>query len=127
MKSRRMVKNVVLVFITVMLVLGLAMIVSQTAQGQSRDNNVVDEAGLRRLEQEYIGKIRGYLEQQGFKHSGVNLTWTMEEDGSRSYQVAIYHKGIIGLSVEKQEELLAAVCELAFQWTGCNFRVNLLV
>ncbi len=127
MKSHRITRNVVFVLFTMLLVLGLAMFVSGTALSQSNEKVVADEAGLRSLEQKYISDIRTYLEEQGFQNSGVTLTWIMEADGSRSYEVALHHKGIAELSVAEQEVLLAEVQELAFWTAGCNFHVNLLV
>lgn len=127
MRSDRIAKNVVVVLVTMLLVFGLAMFVSGTVLSQSEEQFTVDEASLRLLEQEYVNDIRDYLEAQGFQNSGVTLTWVTREDGSRSYEVSLYHKGIGALSQEEQEILFASVKELAFQVAGCNFQVNLLV
>ncbi len=123
----RIAKAAAFILFTVLLVLGLALFGSQTVLSESEEEFLVDEESLRVLEQKYVSQIRDYLEEQGFKNSGVTLTWIMEEDGSRSYEVALYHKGIGKLSEEKREVLFAAVKKLAFKVAGCNFQVNLLV
>lgn len=123
----RLARAAVLILFTVLLVLGLALFVSGTVWSGNEEDLLADEESLRALEQEYVSQIRDYLEEQGFKNSGVTLTWIMEEDGSRSYEVVLYHKAIGKLSQEKRELLFAAVKKLAFQVVGCNFQVNLLV
>lgn len=123
----RIVKDAVLVLFTILLVLGGAVFISETAISQKEGGVIVDEAELRTLEREYISEIRDYLEQQGFADSGVSLTWVMEEDGSRSYDVVLHHKGIGKLTSAEREELFQRVETLAFQVSGCNFQVKLLV
>lgn len=127
MKNYKYVKKVAIVVFTILFVLGLGMFVSGTALSQEEKQVMADEAGLRELEKEYVSEIRTYLTNQGFKNSGVTLTWTMEEDGSRSYEVLLNHKGIRELDMRKQEALLLEIQELAFHIAGCNFHVKLLV
>ena len=115
------------VVLTVLVVLGLALFTSKTVLSQTKEGMAVDEAGLRILEQEYVSEIRTYLEMQGFQNSGVTLTWVMEEDGSRSYEVLIYHKNINKLSEVELEQLLVVIESFAFKVNGCYFQVNLLV
>lgn len=125
--SDRIAKEAAFVLFTVLLVLGLALFISQTVMSQTEGNIAVDEKHFQVLEQEYVSEIRTYLEAQGFKNSGVSLTRVVETDGSRSYEVVLHHKGIDKLTREEQAALLEAVEELAFHITGCNFQVNLLV
>lgn len=119
--------KMLLVLSTVLLVLGLAFFVSGTVLSQTEEKFVVDEKSLRILEQDYVREIRAYLEAEGFQNSGVTLTWVMEEDGSRSYEVILYHKNMNKLSEAEREILYTAVEGLAFQVNGCHFQVNLLV
>ncbi|MBQ9142631.1 MAG: hypothetical protein IJX63_12740 [Lachnospiraceae bacterium] len=125
--SDRIARNLLMVVFTVLLVLGLAMFVSGTVLSQSEEKLAIDEAGLRVLEREYVQEIREYLDSQGFQDSGVTLTWVMKEDGTRSYEVALYHKNMNKLSDEAREELYRMVEALAFEVKGCYFQVNLLV
>ncbi|MBQ7776618.1 MAG: hypothetical protein IJ379_11930 [Lachnospiraceae bacterium] len=125
--SDRIAKDAVFVLITVLLVLGLALFVSETVMSQTEGNISVDEKHIRMLEQEYVGEIRDYLEEQGFANSGVTLTKVSEADGTTNYKVLLHHKGIDKLSQNEHMELFAAVEALAFQVAGCEFQVNLLV
>ena len=78
------------------------------------------------LEKEYVKEIRGFLTEQGYENSGVNLTMVADGEGNRSYQVKLHHKRINRLSEEEKEALFATVEELAFQVMGCEFEVSLL-
>lgn len=127
MRGNKVVKNIGIVMLTLVLVLGLALAVSGTVLSQPDGERVADEAVLRTLEREYIKEIREYLTMQGFENSGVTLNWVMESDGSRSYEVVLHHKEIGSLSLEAREMLFKSVEALAFEVTGCNFRVKLLV
>ena len=124
--SDRIAKEAAFVLFTVLLVAGLALFISQTVMSQEEGKVSVDEKHFRVLEQEYVQEIRSYLEEQGFKNSGVSLTRVVETDGSRSYEVVLHHKGISKLTAQEQAELFEAVEELAFHIAGCNFQVNLL-
>ena len=125
--SDRIAKEAAFVLFTVLLVAGLALFISQTVMSQEEGKVSVDEKHFRVLEQEYVQEIRSYLEEQGFKNSGVSLTRVVETDGSRSYEVVLHHKGISKLTAQEQAELFEAVEELAFHIAGCNFQVNLLL
>lgn len=127
MKREGFTRNVVFVLFTIVLVLGLALFVSNTVFSQNEEGMFADEAGLRVMEQEYVQEIRTYLNEQGYENSGVTLTWVSEADGSRSYEVVLYHKGMHQLSEAEKAELFAGVKALAFEAAGCNFQVNLLV
>ena len=124
--SNRIAKEAGFILFTVLLVLGLALFISETAMSQSDGNISVDEQHFQALEQEYVQEIRVYLEEQGFQNSGVSLTRIVEADGSRSYQVLLHHKGLKKLTASEQEALLEAVEELAFRVAGCNFQINFL-
>lgn len=125
--AEKVVKAVMIVLGTVLLVIGMAFFISGTALSQTEEKFAKDEAMLRALEKEYVGAVRDYLEKQGFEDSGVTLTWMMQEDGSRCYEVLLHHRKIEDLNQPEREMLFAEVMELAFDVAGCNFRVNLLV
>lgn len=120
------VKEVLFVVFTITLIAGIWFFVSGTVVSQADGCITVDEQYYQVLEQEYVKEIRGFLEEQGFENSGVNLTMMEDEDGNRSYRVEVYHKGICKLSEEAQEELFAEVETMAFAVAGCSFEVSLL-
>lgn len=121
----RLVKDAAFVLFTVLLVLLLAMFVSQTVMSQTKGNITVDEQHFQKLEQEYVKEIRSYMAEQGFQNSGVTLTRVVE-NGERSYEVVLHHKNLAKLTKEELEELFVQVEGLAFEVADCSFRVNLL-
>ncbi len=125
--KEKLVKEVLFVVFTITLVVGIWFFVSGTVVSQADGCITVDEQYYQVLEKEYVKEIRGFLAEQGFANSGVNLTMVADEEGNRSYSMEIYHKGICKLSEEAQEELFAKVEAMAFDVVGCSFEVRLLV
>lgn len=124
--TERLVRDILFVLFTIILILGISFFVSGTVVSQADGNITVDEQYYQILEKEYVKEIRGFLAEQGYENSGVNLTMVADEEGNRSYSVEVYHKGICKLAEEEQEELFAAVEELAFNVMGCIFEISLL-
>ena len=122
----RLVNEILVILFTIILILGISFFVCGTVVSQSDDGVTVDEQYYQVLEKEYVKEIRGYLAEQGYENSGVNLTMMTDYDGNRSYIVEVYHKGICKLTEEEQEALFAAVEELEFDVVGCSFEVSLL-
>ena len=121
MKNAEISKKGLFMLMTAMLVL----FTSATVQSQEGEL-IVDEAGMRAMEREYVQEIRTYLESQGYENSGVNLTYVTEEDGQRSYMVLIHHKRISKLSEDKKQSLFSEVEEMAFQVSGVEVCINRL-
>lgn len=106
---------------TVLLIFIIAFSVTSTVKSQSREELAANETYFRVLEKEYVTAMRDYLNEAGFQNSGVMLTRTVFEDGSREYQIAIHHSRIAGLSEAEQEELTEVLLEKAFIEENCSF------
>lgn len=119
-------KEVLFGIFTLVLMGGIWFFVSGTVVSQADGCITVDEQYYQVLEKEYVKEIRGFLTEQGYENSGVNLTMVEDEDGNRSYSVEVYHKGICKLSEQTQEELFAQIEAMAFEVVGCRFEVSLL-
>ena len=107
--------------VTVLLVLIIAFSVTSTVKSQSREALTVNEAYFQVLEKEYVAVMREYLNEEGFTNSGVMLTRTVFEDGSREYQIAVHHSRITDLSEIEQTKLTEALLEKAFVEENCRF------
>ena len=123
----RLVKEILFVVFTMALVLGISFFVGGTVVSQTDGAITVDEEYYQVLEQKYVQEIRGFLNEQGYKNSGVNLTMMTDEEGNRNYSVEVYHKGICKLTEEARQELFDEVEALAFAVIGCRFEVSLLI
>ncbi len=125
--KEKLLKEVLFGIFTLVLIVGIWFFISGTVVSQGEGCITVDEQHYQVLEQEYVKEIRGFLAEQGYENSGVNLTMVADREGNRSYSVEVYHKGICKLSAEEQEKLFVAVEALAFDVVGCSFEVSLLM
>lgn len=119
-------KEAVFVLFTVFMILSLWFFISEKVMSQNNGTVTVDEAAFLELESNYLSQVKVYLEEEGFRNSGVALSRVIETDGSRSYEVTLHHKKLNELSLEEQEKLKADIEELAFRVSGCEFQVTFL-
>lgn len=122
----RVRKEAVFVMVTVFLVLILWLFVSETVMSQTEGNITVDEEAFVELEKDYVVTVRSYLDEKGYRNSGVSLTRVMDESGERSYEMVLHHKNLYKLSDEEQEIMLEEIETMAFHVSGCKFQVKLL-
>lgn len=124
--GNRVRKDAVFVLVTVLLVLILWLFISETVMSQTEGNITVDEEAFVELEDSYVGTVKTYLEEKGFRNSGVTLTRVVDESGKRSYEMVLHHKNMYKLSSEAQEVMLEEITTMAFHVSGCKFKVKLL-
>lgn len=122
----RVRKEAVFVMVTVFLILILWLFVSETVMSQTEGNITVDEEAFVELEKDYVVTVRSYLDEKGYRNSGVSLTRVMDESGERSYEMVLHHKNLYKLSDEEQEIMLGEIETMAFHVYGCKFQVKLL-
>lgn len=91
--------------ITALLVLTIAFCVSDTVMSKEKSDYAQENEMYAALEDEFLVRARTVLENEGYRDSGVTLTWTREGGGERSYLVEIHHRGIDGLDEEGRERL----------------------
>lgn len=119
-------KEAVFVLFTVFMILSLWFFISEKVMSQNNGTVTVDEAAFLELESNYLSQVKVYLEEEGFRNSGVTLSRVIETDGSRSYEITLHHKKLNELSLEEQKKLKADIEELAFGVSGCEFQVTFL-
>lgn len=110
----------------VMLAMAAAMCITGSIRSQAADTLRAQEAYYEQLEREYIGQVRSFLAEQGYRNSGVTLSRIVDEDGQRSYRVLIHHSAISRLDEKALAELLRQAQELGFYVPGCSFAAQLL-
>lgn len=120
-------KNIAFITATIILILCSAFFITKTVRGQVDSETAVNEKYYQVLEQEYVSEIRKYLNEQGFKNSGVALTRIVNEQGRRDYQVTLHHEYLEKLSEQEKENIFGEIKALAFEADGCIFRIKLLV
>lgn len=110
----------------IMLSMVAAMCITGSIKSQAADTLRAQEAYYEQLEREYIGQVRSFLSEQGYRNSGVTLSRIVDGEGQRSYKVLIYHGAIVRLEEEALTELLEQVADLGFHVPGCSFTAQLL-
>ncbi len=84
------------------------------------------EAYYEQLEREYVGRVRQFLEDRGYRSSGVTLSRIVESDGQRSYRVQVYHGSLNRQGEEIQAEVLGEIEDMGFFVPGCSFSAQML-
>lgn len=110
----------------IVLAMAAAMCVIGGVESQAADTQAAQEAYYQQLEREYIGRVRDFLERQGYRSSGVTLNRVVDSDGRRSYKVLVYHGALYRLEEEAQAEVLERIEGLGFQEPDCSFTARLL-
>lgn len=91
--------------ITAFLILIAALGIGGTALCGERKNYAKENERYALLETTFRERTKKILEEQGFRDSGVTLTWTREEGGVRSYRAEIHHRRIHCLERDDRERL----------------------
>lgn len=108
---RQLVSNIAFYSITAVLILIIVLCIGATVKSESRDETRRMENRVQ--EQQLRNDLRQYLNENGYRNSGVTLTYAVEEDGSPDYTFTIHHKKINGMSETEREALsteLAQAC-----------------
>lgn len=96
--------------ITVLLTLTIAFCVSGTVLCRERSGWAQENERYAALEADFLVRTRAILEDEGYRDSGVTITWTREGGGERSYFVEIHHRGIRRLGEDERESLTRSLC-----------------
>lgn len=112
--------------VAIALAMAAALCVAGSIQSQAADTQNAREAYYEQLEREYIGRVWAFMEDQGYRNSGVMLSRVVDSDGQRSYKVLVHHGALEKQKEETQEELLRQIEDLGFQAADCDFTAQLL-
>ncbi len=118
MMSRQSVSNIVFYVTTMMLILVIVLCVGQTVKSESRGETQQFENRVQ--EQQLLTQMRQYLDENGYRNSGVTLTYVTDQDGACDYTFTIHHKKIDEMSEEEREGFtleLQQVCRIAGEGT----------
>lgn len=108
----------VLVLITVFSAVGVV-------HAQEKDSFMAAESYYQNLEKKYVKEIRECLSSSGYSNSGVMLTRTVFEDGSREYLISIHNGRFDRLTDREKEVLVNSLAKKAFQEENVRFVYSL--
>lgn len=120
-----MKKKIGFLLLTCLLVLITAFSAAGVAQCQSMEALAGEDAYFIELEEAYVTALRAYLDQAGYRNSGVMLTRTVFEDGSRECRIEIHNRRFDRLSEEQRQTLVQELSALAFTEGQCSFCFSL--
>ena len=85
------------------------------------------------LEQYYLQKekqltedVRDFLNQKGYRNSGVTVTRVVESNGNREYTVTVHHGDIDRMTEGERTVLSGEMGNLTFEDEHCTFSMNFL-
>lgn len=106
---RQFVSNVAFYSTTEVLILIIVLCIGVTVKSESRDEAQRMENRIQ--EQQLMSDMKQYLNENGYRNSGVTLTYVVEEDGSPDYTFTIHHKKINSMSEAEREALSAELAQ----------------
>lgn len=74
-----------------------------------------------------VKETKAFLEEKGFRHSGVMLTRVVDGDGSREYTVTVHHGKIDRMGEDGRQQLMEELEKIVFEDGGCSFRHEFLI
>ena len=85
------------------------------------------------LEQYYLQKekqltedVRDFLNQKGYRNSGMTVTRVVESNGNREYTVTVHHGDIDRMTEGERTVLAGEMGNLTFEDEHCTFSMNFL-
>lgn len=129
MKMRQMKFRIEKIYVevaaAVLLVLVSAFCISGTVMSQTKQDAHQTDAYYHAMENDYMQSVRSFLDEKGYRNSGVMMT-SVTEDGERSYTVTVHHARINALSAEEQRSLFSELQALPFADAQCEISYTLL-
>ena len=110
----------------IVLAMAAAMCVMGGIRSQAADTRKAQEAYYEQLEREYMDRVWQFLEEQGYRNSGVMLNRVVDGDGQRSYKVLVHHGALDRLEEGAEAEVLGQIEDMGFYVPGCSFTARLL-
>ncbi len=126
-KNKMNLSKVAFVIFTVAMILLFAWFVKLTAWSQTDIAQGEMERYYREKEQTLLSEAKEYLNQNGYKNSGVTLTRCVDEVGQREYTITIHHKRIDNMDDKERTTLRNELAKLNFEDEGCEFSYEFLL
>lgn len=125
-QSMRNQKNGLFMVMSFVLVLITTACITLTVKGSEKQSaGGYDEDYYDSIEKEYQEEVAKVLAQYGVGRSGINLTKITDENGERSYTLAIYNQSFSKMNEEKMGSLEQSLNEVAFPEATCDVVVLL--
>ena len=111
---RKAISNIMFYVTTALLILTIVFCIGSTVKSESGNETQRIENQVK--EQQLLTKVKQYLNENGYRNSGVTLTYVMDESGACDYTFTIHHKKINAMSEEEREDFrteLSQICAVS--------------
>lgn len=108
MRKQR-ISNIAFYVTTVILTVIILLCAGGTVRSENRDEARHIEIEIQ--EQQLLTQMRQYLNENGYRNSGVTLTYVMDESGNCEYTFRIHHRRIHKMSEEELEAFSAELLQ----------------
>ena len=110
---KQSISNIAFYMTTVGLILIIVLCIGRTVKSEGAGE--IQRIENRAQEQQMLTQMRQYLNENGYRNSGVTLTYVTAEDGRCDYTFTIHHRRIDEMKEEERERLtleLLQVCNV---------------
>ena len=119
-------KDILFYIVLLVLFLLLSFLISNIAYSKENVKNLELEQYYDGLEDGMLRKVKEYLDENGFRNSGVSLTRVVDSDNHRNDQVIVHHDHIDRMEEYEREELKEILCAFGFQDSYSTFHCSFL-
>ena len=117
---------IILGIITAALIMTAFFIFSITAKSVTRFDNEIWNSYYKPLEDEFVTSARHFLNEEGFRNSGVTLTHTTDDELNRCYTLSVHHKRFNDITEYEKEEVIESLTELGFSDERCTIIIEFI-
>jgi len=116
-----MKKNAMFILITMVLIVASSLLLSLTVKSKET-SSLSSEAHYQLLEKQMVKDVRHYLDENGYKNSGITLTRVVDDENqTREYTLTLHHDKMDRMEEEEREILGQTVLQFGFEFTTCSF------
>ena len=116
-----MSRNILFYGATAVLIMIITLCCSITVMSKNDITAKEKQAYYLEKEREVVKETRAFLNEKGFRNSGVSMTRVVNESGVRDYTITIHHEKIDKLDGGERELLKAELGKLTFADADCTF------
>lgn len=119
-------KDIMFYIVLLALFLLLSLLIGNIAYSKENEKNIQIEQYYKGLEKEMLRGVRAYLNENGFRNSGVSLTRVVDSDSKRTYQLTVHHDRIDRMEDSEREDLKVELCGFGFNDPFSTFQCTFL-
>jgi len=102
-----------IIYLVLALITVITVSIIGTSNVKATRKQAMTEESYKEFERKYRDDVKAYLNDLGFKNSGIMLTKVIDENGKRTYTLEIHHKDFARLDCESKEEIMAKLRDMA--------------